>query len=148
MADSTALKRQNLDGIVSETPSSQKYETFVTPTLVEDRKNGFDPLLLSREKSKNGSGSSLSSSEKKIDNLAKDFDYRSLTPNDKGYTEFHYGELEDCGGVNEILPDGASKEQHLDFVKLFRAYDRQMFNSKVYKYKALKVEKANYELTS
>ncbi|WMV56663.1 hypothetical protein MTR67_050048 [Solanum verrucosum] len=130
MIDSTALKRQNLDRVVSETPSSQKYETSVTPTLTEDSKNGSDLPPLSPEKSKNGSGPSLLSPEMKIDYLAEDFDYWSLTPNDEGYAEFHYGELEDCGSVDEILPDGASKEQRPDFVKLFGAYDRQMFNSK------------------
>ncbi|KAK4725822.1 hypothetical protein R3W88_030739 [Solanum pinnatisectum] len=56
MTDSTALKRQNLDGVVSETPSSQKYETSVTPTRTEDSKNGSDLPPLSPEKSKNGSG--------------------------------------------------------------------------------------------
>uniref|UniRef100_M1A001 Cystatin domain-containing protein n=1 Tax=Solanum tuberosum TaxID=4113 RepID=M1A001_SOLTU len=194
MADSTALKRQNLDGVVFETPSSAEKKQKHEKSVAEDRKNGSDPPPLLPEKSKNGSGPSP---EKKIDNLAKDFDYWSLTPNDEGYAEFHYGELEDCGGVDEIMPDGASKEQRPDFVKLFGAYDRQMYNSdgfdcydypcgslgtgiqpiqiqnldahktekimelanhaiqlyneeecNVYKYKALKIEKANYELTS
>ncbi|KAH0704987.1 hypothetical protein KY290_009702 [Solanum tuberosum] len=194
MTDSTASKRQNLDGVVSETPSSQKYETSVTPTLPEDSKNGSDQPPLSPEKSKNGSGPSP---EKKIDNVAKDFDYWSLTPNDEGYAEFHYGEREDSDIVDEIMPDGALKEHRPYFVKLFGAYDRQMYNSdgfdcydypcgslgtgiqpiqiqnldahkiekimelanhaiqlyneeecNVYKYKALKIEKVNYELTS
>ncbi|KAG5573936.1 hypothetical protein H5410_063702 [Solanum commersonii] len=165
MTDSTASKRQNLDGVVSETPSSQKYETSVTPTLPEKSKNGSGP-----------------SPEKKIDNVAKDFDYWSLTPNDEGYAEFHYGEREDSDIVDEIIPDGALKEhrpyfgfdcydypcgslgtgiqpiqiQNLDAHKIEKIMELanhaiQLYNEEecnVYKYKALKIEKANYELTS